>query len=195
MGGVSADLSLAVNDRTLFHADNCYFYPRPQQSGKNSPFQTSGVIKAAHIERKIAGAFSETGCSVHISGRRITENFGEYRRPLYLFGAGHIGRELAWLLARMPFSVTWVDMRSGIFPQESRANITKLHTPSSIDCLNDAPQDAFILIITHSHDLDFALVNKVLAMADLISSALSAQKPKSAVLSDVLNKTVCRQGK
>ncbi len=145
---------------------------------KNPPFQTSGIIGAAHIERKLVAVSPVSNCAVHISGRCITEKFGEYRRPLYLFGAGHIGRELTRLLAGMPFAVTWVDARPGIFPPDTGADIRKINNPSPIDSLNDAPQDAFILIITHSHDLDFALVNKALDMGRFDFVGLIGSKTK-----------------
>ena len=36
--------------------------------------------------------------------------------PLYLFGAGHVGRALIFALAPLPFAVTWIDPRPDAFP-------------------------------------------------------------------------------
>ena len=46
----------------------------------------------------------------------IVERFHDPRRPVWLFGAGHVGRALMLALAPLPFDVTWVDERADAFP-------------------------------------------------------------------------------
>jgi xanthine/CO dehydrogenase XdhC/CoxF family maturation factor len=36
--------------------------------------------------------------------------------PVALFGGGHVGQALAQVLAPLPFAVTWIDSRDGVFP-------------------------------------------------------------------------------
>ena len=38
--------------------------------------------------------------------------------PVALFGGGHVGHALVQALARLPFAVTWVDSRDGVFPDD-----------------------------------------------------------------------------
>ncbi len=53
----------------------------------------------------------------------LREGFGDERRPLILFGAGHVGRALVLALAPLPFAVTWVDPRPDAFPAYVPANV------------------------------------------------------------------------
>ena len=39
-------------------------------------------------------------------------------QPVALFGGGHVGHALIAVLARLPFAVTWIDSRDGVFPEE-----------------------------------------------------------------------------
>ena len=39
-------------------------------------------------------------------------------QPLALFGGGHVGHALVEVIARLPFAVTWIDSRDGVFPDE-----------------------------------------------------------------------------
>lgn len=46
--------------------------------------------------------------------RRLDTNL----QPVALFGGGHVGFALIQVLAGLPFAVTWIDSRDGIFPNE-----------------------------------------------------------------------------
>lgn len=96
----------------------------------------------------------------------LIEQFGEIRRALYLFGAGHVGKALVLALAPLPFSIFWIDSRADQFPGAVPANVTKICVPDPAAVLEDAPEDAFVLAMTHSHALD----------EDIMARALLAQK-------------------
>jgi xanthine dehydrogenase accessory factor len=97
------------------------------------------------------------GAAAYASGV-LTEGFGDERRPLYLFGAGHVGRALVLALAPLPFRVTWVDSRPGAFPEFVPANVTTLQADEPGAILARAPVGSFVLAMTHSHPLDLAVV-------------------------------------
>ncbi|MBN9670601.1 xanthine dehydrogenase accessory protein XdhC [Roseibium aggregatum] len=86
--------------------------------------------------------------------RTLSERFGERVRPLYLFGAGHVGRALVLALASLPFEVVWVDSRAEQFPAATPANTRKILSSTPAAVLDRAPDGAFILAMTHSHALD-----------------------------------------
>jgi xanthine/CO dehydrogenase XdhC/CoxF family maturation factor len=88
----------------------------------------------------------------------VRERFGDDRRPLVLFGAGHVGRALLMALAPLPFAVTWVDARPEAFPRHVPANVTLSSEPDPEVVLAAAPDGAFVLSMTHSHPLDLAAV-------------------------------------
>ena len=93
----------------------------------------------------------------------IVEAFTRPTRPLYLFGAGHVGRALVLALAPLPFDVTWIDPRRDAFPAAMPGNVRAVHQPDPAAALAGAPADAFVLVMTHSHPLDLELVHAALA--------------------------------
>ena len=90
------------------------------------------------------------------------EAFGEARTPVYLFGAGHVGRALALALAPLPFAVRWIDPRRDEFPKLAPANVTMVAAADPPAELAAAPDGALVLAITHSHPLDLAVVAEAL---------------------------------
>jgi xanthine dehydrogenase accessory factor len=82
--------------------------------------------------------------------------------PLYLFGAGHVGRALVLALANLPFDVTWVDARPDAFPQLVPVNVQTLRPENPLDVLTQLAKPTLALVMTHSHALDLALVDALL---------------------------------
>jgi xanthine dehydrogenase accessory factor len=66
-------------------------------------------------------------------------------------------------LAPLPFAVTWVDPRPDAFPAHLPANVTMRRLDDPAAALVDAPAGAFVLVMSHSHQLDLALVHAALA--------------------------------
>lgn len=93
----------------------------------------------------------------------LEERFGGAVRSLYLFGAGHVGRALALALAPLPFAVTWVDSRPDAFPKAVPGNVTCRKVEAPADLLGQAPDGAFVLVMTHSHALDQDITRAALA--------------------------------
>ncbi len=104
------------------------------------------------------------------------ERFAEKRMPLFLFGAGHIGKALTMSLAALPIKVTWLDNRPEIFPSlMPRSIATKAFTsaPQELDAL---PEKSAVLVMTHDHALDLeiclsALQNSSCMFLGLIGSS------------------------
>jgi xanthine dehydrogenase accessory factor len=88
----------------------------------------------------------------------LSEHFGDARTALLLFGAGHVGRALVKALAGLPFAVRWIDSRPDAFAGDEQGIVSAL--PESE--LRDAPENSFVLVMTHSHALDLALVTAAL---------------------------------
>jgi xanthine dehydrogenase accessory factor len=83
------------------------------------------------------------------------ESFGEVTTPVLLFGAGHVGRAVVLALAPLPFSVRWIDSRPDQFPQHIPQNVVAVHADAVDRELDEAPRDAMVVVMTHSHPLDF----------------------------------------
>jgi len=83
-------------------------------------------------------------------------------RAVLLFGAGHVGRALALALAPLPFQVRWIDSREAAFPERAPANATLVRSSDPPAELAAAPEGAFVIVMTHSHPLDLAIVAEAL---------------------------------
>ncbi len=94
-------------------------------------------------------------------------------RPLWVFGAGHVGREIVNIMKTLPgFEITWVDTHADRFP---KTNVTTLIATDPTLLIKHAPKDADHLILTYSHEIDLALCHALLLHdfhgAGLIGSA------------------------
>ncbi len=95
-------------------------------------------------------------------GEWLLEPVGPSRPEIIVFGAGHVGRALAAALAPLGLDVTLWDTRPD---QLAQANEMAVRQDSDdwqalVDAASD---DACFVIMTHSHQLDFAIVESVLA--------------------------------
>ncbi|WP_207476273.1 xanthine dehydrogenase accessory protein XdhC [Arenibaculum pallidiluteum] len=82
---------------------------------------------------------------------------------LYLFGAGHVGREVASVLGGLPgIAIQWIDPREDEFPAAVPTGIRRIVSDVPEAEVLEAPADAAFLVMTHSHELDLRLVETVL---------------------------------
>jgi xanthine dehydrogenase accessory factor len=100
------------------------------------------------------------------------------RAHLLLFGAGHVGAAIVRMLGELPCTVTWIDEREDMFPQEIPANVTIEATDMPEALVAGAPADASYLVMTHSHALDQRLSEAILARADVGWFGLIGSKTK-----------------
>ncbi len=83
---------------------------------------------------------------------------------LWIYGAGHVGTALAAAAQGAGFAVTVVDARAEwADPSRFPADVTVLDAEPE-DHLKTAPppEDAFVVVVTHSHPLDEALIRRLL---------------------------------
>jgi xanthine dehydrogenase accessory factor len=105
---------------------------------------------------------------------------------LQLYGAGHVGRAIARLLAPLNVRGDWIDEREDEFPQTlGDANwpphIRKLVGDGVEAEVRHAPPGEFYLVLTHQHDLDLRITEAILRRGDfgflgLIGSRTKKQK-------------------
>jgi xanthine dehydrogenase accessory factor len=105
----------------------------------------------------------------------VTEGFGESRRRVLLFGAGHVGRAVMLALAPLPYDVTWADPRPEAFPAAMPQNVEPF-AGNPLQAVVSAPEGALAFIMSHSHALDLsiaeaALRNPAIAHVGVIGSA------------------------
>jgi xanthine dehydrogenase accessory factor len=103
------------------------------------------------------------------------------RFMLQLYGAGHVGRAVVKLLADIDCRVQWIDEREVEFPPGPLpAHIERVCVePVEAEVAQAAPGSCF-LVLTHSHDLDLALTQAILARGDFAWFGLIGSATKRA---------------
>ena len=78
------------------------------------------------------------------------------RSPVALFGGGHVGAALAQVLAALPFALSWIDSRDGIFPTSVPGNVACEHSdPVQAAVPHLAPGSRVVIMsFSHAEDLD-----------------------------------------
>ncbi len=128
----------------------------------------SRMTEQGRIVREILhGATERTDAGDGSVKQRFVERFGEDRKTVLLFGAGHVGRAVVLALSQLPFSVRWIDSRTGHFPDYVPANVITVRTDAPEREIDAAPPGAMVLIMTHSHPLDYSIAAAALRRADL----------------------------
>ena len=128
------------------------------------PFETRGRLGPRAVERVVDDTVAPDGPAVEIEGELVIERFRNPQHPVWLFGAGHVGRALMLALVPLPFDLIWVDDREGIFPAALPGNVRAVRSADPAAEVARAPSDAAIVVMTHSHPLDLAIVHAALAV-------------------------------
>ena len=111
-----------------------------------------------------SGAFRRPAASGAAPGPQgeIAEEVGPPATPLWLYGAGHVGRALVDVLAGLDFRVSWVDDARDRFPETIPAHADMLVAADPARAAALAPDDAHHLVMTYSHAVDFDICHAVL---------------------------------
>jgi len=101
---------------------------------------------------------------------------------IYIFGAGHVGRVLAQILALLPVKVEVIDTRReelALLAPEIAHRLVAM--PESV--VRSAPSGSAFVIVTHDHALDFLIANEALARQDAAYVGMVGSKTKRAKFS------------
>jgi len=137
-------------------------------------------LKAGFIERHVGD-----GASLPISARgdrpregsHLAELIGQPSRPLYLFGAGHVGQAIARHVRGLPLRLAWFDTRL-VF--ETIEGVAVVSDAMIEQCVAEAPDDAAIVILTHDHALDYRLTLAALSRSPVAFIGLIGSQTKRA---------------
>lgn len=80
---------------------------------------------------------------------------------LYIFGAGHIGKALAYHLRHLDYYITIVDNREGM--AEALEGVQRRITTNYKTALQDQTvrPGSYFIIVTHSHALDYVVLKRI----------------------------------
>jgi xanthine dehydrogenase accessory factor len=178
IGGGQLEREAITQAREMLAADSHPVGARravPSSPNATSP-EVAAALPSPHLERRIALGPTLGQCCggvvtlrwQHLSAASLAQwPTPKIRFDLQLYGAGHVGRAIVALLADIDCRVRWIDQRDSEFPGTPEpAHISR--------CCDDAPEaevaeaapGAFFLVLTHSHDLDWRIVDLVLRRGD-----------------------------
>lgn len=104
--------------------------------------------------------------------------------PVALFGGGHVGQAVVEVLARLPFAITWIDSRDGIFPAGVPAQVACEHSSPVHFAVDGLVGGSRVLVMSFSHAEDLDIVARCLhrqrALGDLHSVGLIGSATKWA---------------
>ncbi|WP_416546003.1 xanthine dehydrogenase accessory protein XdhC [Limnohabitans sp. DCL3] len=89
---------------------------------------------------------------------RMRTQLTPQRKPLALFGGGHVGKALVHTLAPLPFAVRWIDSRDEIFPADVPAEVDCEHSNPVQAAVADVAAGSRVLIMSFSHAEDLDIV-------------------------------------
>jgi xanthine dehydrogenase accessory factor len=84
------------------------------------------------------------------------------------------------VLGALPADVRWIDTREHDFPDAPAGNVEIVASEDPQDEIASAPRGAYVAIMTHSHPLDFEVVEAALARDDWRYVGLIGSKSKRA---------------
>ncbi len=93
----------------------------------------------------------------------LVEPLAQDKTPLWIYGAGHVGRALVSVLSELPFTITWVDTDRARFPETLPEQVDMLVAGDPARVVKHAPEEAVHLVLTYSHALDFEICHAVLS--------------------------------
>lgn len=106
----------------------------------------------------------------------LLESFIPTGKKLYLFGAGHVGREVVAVLSALPVDIVWIDSRAAEFPAQIPEHCQRRLTSAPLAEVDNIDSNTYVLVMTHNHDIDYDIVRAVMqrgqfAYLGLIGSA------------------------
>jgi xanthine dehydrogenase accessory factor len=132
------------------------------------------------------------------------EPLGRVAKPLFIYGAGHVGRAILKALADLDFAVSWVDVAENRFPATIREGVTPIISSDPAAIAAAAPANAYHLVLTYSHALDLSICHALLArptfgFLGLIGSASKRARflkrlREGGIAPDVLERLTCPIG-
>ena len=106
-----------------------------------------------------------SACDVPALAKRLDSNL----TPVALFGGGHVGQALVRVLAPLPFHITWIDSRDGVFPLDVPPRVACEQSEPVQAAVSGLVPDSRVLIMSFSHAEDL----------DVLAACLKRQREKA----------------
>jgi len=107
---------------------------------------------------------------------------------LYIFGAGHVGQELSSKSVDLDFNVHLIDSRKEYLKIQNEKEIIPIFTTFPWMIVKNLPKKSYYIVLTHSHDYDFKIINEILNLNTFQFIGLIGSKTKRKRFSNRLVK-------
>ncbi|MCF6314914.1 MAG: xanthine dehydrogenase accessory protein XdhC [Marinosulfonomonas sp.] len=146
---------------------NTRIFVRPVDATANSAIP-------ALLQRRIDAA-QNAAIAPTLTAGWLAESIGRTATPVWIFGAGHVGRALAQTLAPLAdFNITLIDTEAARMPMQMSDNITTLTAQNMAGLIKHASDNTHHFIMTMDHAIDLEICHQLLnhrfAYAGLIGS-------------------------
>ena len=151
--------------------------------GRDGPFEVvlaDRVLRSALADQAAPPAAVTARGPVPSAGARFLEPVEADGFPLYLFGAGHVGRAIAARLAGLPVALAWYDSR----PEMAETPCVVLADEAAMAAhAAAAPDKAAIVVMTHDHGLDYRVTAAALGGRARFVGLIGSQTKRARFLS------------
>jgi len=115
----------------------------------------------------------------------LYEHFPACDFQVVLYGAGHVGQALITILADCPCRVRWLDSRETLLETAMRncgdpSNVVVQKMTNPFESIEQNSGNAFHLIMTHSHEIDFELCEAILGAKNIRFCGLIGSQSKAS---------------
>ena len=97
----------------------------------------------------------------HWLAERLGDPAGECT-SVALIGGGHVGQAIVRALLPLPFALTWIDSREGVFPQLAHARLTISPTDDVAASIGEVSAESSLLVMSFTHAEDFEVIRAAL---------------------------------
>ena len=138
----------------------------------------------------------DIGMSCGGSVKLYFESFNTNPWQIMIFGAGHVAQALIPLLLRLDCKLTCYDTRKEWLEKlPESTKLKKFCVENLEENVEETPEKAFVLIMTHGHRSDFYVVQKFIEQSDQPFLGVIGSRSKAATLKKELKKEGLKQNK
>ena len=110
------------------------------------------------------------------------------RKDLFVWGAGHTGREIISSTKSLPLNRYWIDISRERFPALIDDDVHAIWANEPENLAKNLPNGGIHLILTHSHALDLAIIQSLLKGNKFYKLGLIGSKTKKTRFKNQLSK-------